>query len=390
MKALLAAAMVVMSVAAAATQTATPPALPPVKILIAAEAGGPDAAAGRQVMDGVRLAFARAGNRAGHRDIVTVPFDLNRPLAETIAQLPQAVRQEQAQFVVGRLGQPGLLPMLKALDDGGVISFAPGWGSAELAGKRCLPRVFSTGAQDDQGIDTLAKFADEAGYRRIVLVSSAQGEAMAKVLKRSFKGEILREVTLKDGAADYAQEVAGLVSDKPGAVLLMTPAATATPFLAQMRAGEGLADVPVLTQAAAEESRLEELGAVAAGLLSAGVWAQGLDGPENLAFISAFEAAYGYLPSAMAMQAFDAGQLILSALSQGEGKASVAALADRIKLAEIKSPRGAFTFANNNFPVQDFHVKRVERRADGSLVSQPVKKVFVQFGDDYAAECPLK
>jgi branched-chain amino acid transport system substrate-binding protein len=390
MRALLAAAMVVLSVAAAATQTAAPPALPPVKIVIAAEAGGPDAAAGRQVIDGLMLALAPGGTRPGGREIVTIPFDLNRPLAEVQAQLPALIKQEQAQFVVGRLAMPGFAAQLKSLSESGVITLIPGWGSAELAGKRCLANVFSTGAQEDQGIDTLAKFADEAGYRRIVLVTSPQGEGAAKVFKRQFKGELLREVMLKDGAADDTQEVAGLVSDKPGAVLLLTPAATAERFLPQMRGGAGLEDVPVLTQAAAEESALTALGPAAKGVLSAGVWAQGLEGPDHAAFISAFGAAYGSLPSALAMQAHDAGQLILSAVGQSGGKGGAGAFGERIKLADIKSPRGAFTFANNNFPVQDFYVKRVESRADGGFISQPVKKVFVQFGDDYAAECPLK
>lgn len=386
--ALLLAAMIGVGAAGVAAQAPVP--APVLRILVAAESTGPRADAGRQVADGVRLAIQQSDGRLGGHETVVTFFDLGRPGEEAQAALPALVRQVQAGFVIGRLPQAGLAAQTKALSDAGTIVLVPGWGPADLAGKRCLANVFVTGAQEDQGIDTLAKFADEAGYKRLVLVTSAAGAAQARALKKSLKGEILREVVLDDKAADFSREVAGIVSDKPGAILLLAPAETAAQLLVPLRAAEGMADVPVLTPAAEEESALVALGPAAGGLLTAGNWAQGLDTPETVAFVAAFDAAFGYAPSSLALHAYDAARLIASAAPALEGKGGVVAVHDKIRLADIRSPRGAFTFANNNFPVQDFYVKRIEPRSGGGFISQPVKKVFVQFGDDYAAECPLK
>ena len=67
-------------------------------------------------------------------------------------------------------------------------------------------------------------------------------------------------------------------------------------------------------------------------------------------------------------------------------KEKVAAL----KKADFKSVRGAFKFNSNGFPVQDFYLVKVAKRADGKFQTEIVQKIFSNYADSHAADCPLK
>ena len=120
-------------------------------------------------------------------------------------------------------------------------------------------------------------------------------------------------------------------------------------------------------------------------------WAPNMDNPQNKAFVTAYEAAYGSVPGSYAMQAYDAGQLIDSALkSTGGNTADKDALRAALKKADFKSLRGSFKFNTNGFPIQDFYVVKAAKRADGKYQTEIAEKVFADYGDGYAKECPLK
>jgi branched-chain amino acid transport system substrate-binding protein len=52
--------------------------------------------------------------------------------------------------------------------------------------------------------------------------------------------------------------------------------------------------------------------------------------------------------------------------------------------------RGPFKFNSNGFPVQDFYLVKVAKRADGKFETQIVQKIFTSQGDGYAKDCELK
>jgi branched-chain amino acid transport system substrate-binding protein len=83
--------------------------------------------------------------------------------------------------------------------------------------------------------------------------------------------------------------------------------------------------------------------------------------------------------------------LIESALKEVKGN-----LADKDKMraalreADFKSVRGNFKFNRNHYPVQDFYLVKVAKRPDGKFQTEIVKKVFANYEDHYAQNCPMK
>ena len=52
--------------------------------------------------------------------------------------------------------------------------------------------------------------------------------------------------------------------------------------------------------------------------------------------------------------------------------------------------RGAFKFNKNGFPIQDYYLVKVAKRADGKFETQIDSKVFTAQADPFAGECELK
>jgi branched-chain amino acid transport system substrate-binding protein len=91
------------------------------------------------------------------------------------------------------------------------------------------------------------------------------------------------------------------------------------------------------------------------------------------------------------MQAYDAALLIDSALKATGGKtADRDAVRAALKKANFTSLRGKFKFGTNNYPVQDFYLVKVAKRADGKFQTEIADRVFADYVDVYAADCPMK
>ncbi len=97
------------------------------------------------------------------------------------------------------------------------------------------------------------------------------------------------------------------------------------------------------------------------------------------------------MPATYAFQAYDAAMLIDSAVAAVKGDlANKDALRAALKKADFKSLRGGFKFNTNHYPIQDFYLVKVAKRPDGKFETEIVKKVFANYGDAYAKDCPMK
>jgi len=97
------------------------------------------------------------------------------------------------------------------------------------------------------------------------------------------------------------------------------------------------------------------------------------------------------VPATYAFQAYDAALLIDSAVrAVGGNVGNKDALRAAMMKADFKSLRGGFKFNTNHYPIQDFYLVKVAKRADGKFETQIVKKVFENYADTHAKDCPMK
>jgi branched-chain amino acid transport system substrate-binding protein len=362
------------------------------KIGIMAVLSGPQAVLGGQLRDGFMLGIKHAGGKLGGlATTVTVQDDELKPDV-AVGKAKQLIERDKVDFVVGPIFSNILMAIHKPITEASVFLISPNAGPSPLAGKGCSPFFFSTSYQNDQPPEVLGKYAQDKGYKKAFLLAPnyQAGKDMIGGFKKHFKGEIADEVYTPLGQLDFSAELAKIAAAKPDAFFVFMPGGMGVNLVKQYRQA-GLDSIPFLSVFTVDESTLPAQQDAAVGFFSGMTWAPNTDTPQNKKFVADFEKEYGYVPGSYAMQAYDAAALIDSAVKAVGGKLdNKDALRAAIKKADFKSVRGAFKFNSNGFPVQDFYLVKVAKRADGKFETQIVQKIFEAQGDGYAKDCELK
>jgi branched-chain amino acid transport system substrate-binding protein len=363
------------------------------KIGIITTLSGPPAVLGGQLRNGFQLAVKTLGGKLGGREAEIIVSDDELKPDVAVAKVKAFVERDKVDFVVGPIFSNMLLAIMKPVTDSGTILVSPNAGTSNFAGKECNANFFVTSYQNDQVHEVLGKYAQDSGIKRVFIMAPnyQAGKDSLTGFKHDFKGEIVDEVYVPLGQLDYQAELTRIAAAKPDAIFVFLPGGMGVNFVKQFRQA-GLADtVKFLSAFTVDESTLPAQQDAALGFFGGANWAPNLDNPQNKAFVAAYEKEYNAVPATYAFQAYDAAVLIDSAVTAVKGNlADKDALRAALKKADFKSLRGGFKFNNNHYPIQDFYLVKVAKRADGKYETEIAQKVFSSYGDSYAKDCPMK
>ena len=365
----------------------------PLTIGVLVTLSGPGAVLGQHARDGFALALKQRGGKLGGREVNLVVVDDELKPDVAVARAKRLVEQDHAEFVVGPIFSNVLAAIFRPVTGAETILISPNAGASTFAGKGCSNNFFVTSYENNQVHEVLGQVAQERGYKRAFLMApnyQAGRDAIAG-FKTHFKGEVLDEAFVPLNQLDFQADLARIAAAKPDVVFAFMPGGLGVNLVKQFRQS-GLADtIPFLSAFTVDESTLPAQQDAAVGLYGGMTWAPNTDTPANKAFEPAFEAAYGYVPASYAMQAFDAAQLIDSALKKTGGDTEdKAKLRTALHAADFESPRGSFKFNTNGYPIQDFYLVQVAKRTDGKFETEIRQRVFKDYADRFAKECPLK
>jgi branched-chain amino acid transport system substrate-binding protein len=348
---------------------------------------------GQQQRNGFELAVKMLGGKLGGREAEIVVADDELKPDVAVAKVKALVDRDKVAFVVGPIFSNILAAIVKPVTDANVFLISPNAGTSSFAGKDCNPNLFVTSYQNDQVHEVLGQYAQESGMKKVIIIvpNYQAGKDAAAGFKHKFGGEILDEIYVPLGQLDYSAELTRIAAANPDAIFAFTPGGMGVNFVKQFRQA-GLADkIPFLSAFTVDESTLPAQQDAALGMFAGSDWAPNLDNPQNNAFVAAYVKEYNAIPATYAFQAYDAAMLIDSALhATKDSPADAEALRAALKRADFKSLRGAFKFNNNHYPIQDFYLTKVGKRPDGRYQTEIVKKVFTNYGDSYAKDCPMK
>lgn len=363
------------------------------KIGLISTLSGPPAVIGQQQRNGFNLGIKQLGGMLGGREVEVIVADDELKPDLAINKVRTMIERDKVDFLVGPVFSNILQAILKPVVDRDAILISANAGPSSYAGKECSPNLFVTSYQNDQVHEVLGKHAQDSGLKRLFLIApnyQAGKDAMAG-FKRDFKGEVVDEVFVPLGQLDYSAELTKIANAKPDAIFVFLPGGMGVNFVKQFRQA-GLANtVTFLSAFTVDEGTLPAQQDAAIGFFGGANWAPNLDNPENKQFVAAYEREFGAVPATYAFQLYDTVMLIESALKEVKGN-----LADKDKVraalrkADFKSVRGNFKFNRNHYPIQDFYLVKVAKRPDGKYQTEIVKKVFADYQDHYAPECPLK
>ncbi len=353
---------------------------------------GPPAALGEQAVDGFRLALDALGGELGGVPAELLVEDIELKPDVALTKATALIERDEVDVVVGTIFSNMLAAVFKPVTESGTILISPNAGPSIFAGANCHPNFFAVSYQNDQNHEVLGRYAQDQGFENVFLLAPnyQAGKDSLAGFQRHYAGTVVDEVYVPLGHQDFSAELARIAAASPDALFTFMPGGMGVRLVRQFRQA-GLADRMVFLSAfTVDETTLPAQGADALGFFGGGAWAPDFDNDQSRAFVSAFEAAYDYVPGVYAAFGYDTAMLLDSALrATGGSAADTAALQAAIKAAEFTSLRGDFRFGNNNFPVQDFYLLQVAERADGKFQTTIVETVFEDHVDAYHSECPL-
>jgi branched-chain amino acid transport system substrate-binding protein len=363
------------------------------KIGVIATLSGPPAVLGQQLRNGFNLAVKTLGGKLGGREAEVIVADDELKPDVAVTKVKALVDRDKVEFVVGPIFSNILGAIMKPVTEGGAILISPNAGTSNFAGKDCNPNFFVTSYQNDQVFGVSGKHAQDTGIKKVFLIApnyQAGKDALAG-FKAFFKGEIADEVYVPLNQLDFSAELSKIAAAKPDAIYVFLPGGMGVNFVKQFRQA-GLADgVTFLSSFTVDESTLPAQQDAALGFFGGSNWAPDLDTPQNKEFVAAYEKEFNAVPATYAFQAYDAALLIDSAVrAVGGNVGNKDALRAAMMKADFKSLRGGFKFNTNHYPIQDFYLVKVAKRADGKYETQIVKKVFENYADTHAKDCAMK
>jgi branched-chain amino acid transport system substrate-binding protein len=363
------------------------------KIGIIATLSGPPAVLGQQLRNGFNLAVKDLNGKLGGRDVEVIVVDDELKPDLAVNKVKTLVDRDKVDFVVGPIFSNILAAIMKPVTEGGAILISPNAGTSNFAGKDCNPNFFVTSYQNDQVFAVSGKHAQDTGIKKVFLMApnyQAGKDALAG-FKNFFKGDIADEVYVPLNQLDFSAELAKIAAAKSDAIYVFLPGGMGVNFVKQFRQAGLANDVTFLSAFTVDESTLPAQQDAALGFFGGANWAPDLDNPQNKRFVAGYEKEFGAVPATYAFQAYDAALLIDSAVRQVQGNiANREVLRAAMMKAEFSSLRGGFKFNTNHYPIQDFYLVKVAKRADGKFETQIVKKVFENYADPHAKDCAMK
>jgi|TARA_B110000971_G_scaffold147943_1_gene151193 branched-chain amino acid transport system substrate-binding protein len=353
---------------------------------------GPPAALGQQIVDGFQLALDEKGGMLGGQKVELIVEDDELKPDVALLKATSLIKRDEVDFVVGTVFSNMLQAIFKPIVQSETFLISPNAGPSTFAGKNCNPFFFVSSYQNNQNAEVSGMIANEEGFQNVFTMAPnyQAGRDTLEGFKQTFAGNVTAEVLTPLGHQDFSAELARISTSGSDAIFAFMPGGMGVRLVKQF-ANAGLSDsMKFMSVFTTDETTLPGQKDAAVGFLAAGTWAPDMPNDANLAFAKAFEAKYGYIPGSYAMQAYDTANLIDSAVAKTGGDLSDKnAVRAALKEADFTSLRGDFSFNNNHYPVQSFHMLNVVKRDDGKFQTSFVRTIKADYADSFHQDCKM-
>jgi branched-chain amino acid transport system substrate-binding protein len=372
--------------------TLTAEAQSPVRIGFVTTLSGPAAYIGQDIRDGFQLAIEVEGGKLGGFPVeVSVNDDLLKP-GQAKQIMDRLLKNEGVKLFTGIVFSNVAAAVVPDVLDAGGLYVSANAAPSVFAGKNCHANYFVVPWQNDSLHESAGQAATEIGYKKaFVLAPNYQGGKDAiDGFKRYFKGEVVGELYTRLDQTDYAAEMAQVRAAKPDVVFQFHPGGNGIAFLRQYQQAGLLGSIPMVLSVAMDQVVLKAVGDAALGVYVTAHWNADLENEANKTFMNVWSKKYGRTPTWYASQGYDTALAIAATLKTTGGRIDDAGAFRKAMLkADFQSTRGKFKFNNNQHPVQDWYLIKIEKDDRGQPFMKTQRKVFTDHADAYAGQCNL-
>src|SRR5471032_992019 len=385
-------------VASAALMLAAGPAMAQqktIKIGFVSTFSGPTAVIGNDMRNAFELALDHLGRKMGGLPVEVVYEDDGQKPDIGRQKTEKLLQSDKVDFISGYIWSNVYLDSVKPAVDNKTFLISANAGPSQVAGELCSPYVFSTSWQNDQTPQAVGEYMNQKGIKKVFLIGPnyAAGKDMLAGAKSTFKGEIKgEEYTVWPSQLDFSAELSKARASGAESIFVFYPGAAGVQFLNQYVQAGLKAQMPLYTAFTIDELSLPLQKENALGVPGAQEWVNDLPNEQNKTFVADYRKKYnGLRPSYYGAQAYDAAQLINSAVVAVKGDMSKKdAMKAEMEKADFKSLRGPYKYGNNHIPIQNFYLQDVVKDADGALSLKTVSTIVKDNQDRFHDKCPMK
>lgn len=324
---------------------------------------------GIDMRDGFLLYLDQHGNKLGGMDVKLIIEDEQGKGDVAVTKAKKLVLQDKVHILIGGvLASTGyaLAPVSTELK----TMYIPSIPAADDLTQRQLknfPYLIRTSWSSSQPNHPLGQWACDQGYKKIVTIAAdyAFGYETVGGFQKAFEdcgGKIIQKIWPPLGAKDFGPFIPTIKADADAVFSLMVGPMPAQ-FIKQMR-GAGFKKPIIGGGTSYDEFVLPFMGDEAVGDVSALHYSAALQTPENEAFVKAYRAKFGKVPSYYSENNYTTAMWLDEALKKAGGKwpgpEELIKIMVGIKLD--KTPRGPVSFDDMRNPVQNIYIKKVEKK----------------------------
>lgn len=331
------------------------------------------AALGKEIDDGFVFALEEAGVAADYA-IVREDTEVKPPVG--VAKARKLVLQDEVDVIVGIVSSGVLGAVRDFVHEAGVPLIVANAGNDDATGERCSKYITRVSFSNGQINRPMGTWMAGQGIKRVYTLAPdyAAGRQMIEAFTKSFTeagGEVVgSEFTPFQKTQDFGPYLTNAKAASPDAIFVFYAGGEAISFVKQYDSFGIKKDIPLYGSGfLTSPLYVKAEGPAAVGIITSLHYVPTLETPENKAFVAAFQAKFGRVPSEYAVQGYDAGRLLAEAVKAGgTDRASLAAALPKVRYS---GPRGPLAIdpATNNV-IQNIYI--YETVADGDALTQKV------------------
>ena len=324
---------------------------------------------GIDMRDGFLLYLDQHGNKLGGMDVKLIIEDEQGKGDVAVTKAKKLVLQDKVHMLIGGvLASTGyaLAPVSTELK----TMYIPSIPAADDLTQRQLknfPYLIRTSWSSSQPNHPLGQWACDQGYKKIVTIAAdyAFGYETVGGFQKAFEdcgGKIIQKIWPPFGAKDFGPFIPTIKADTDAVFSLMVGPMPAQ-FIKQMR-GAGFKKPIIGGGTSYDEFVLPFMGDEAVGDVSALHYSAALQTPENEAFVKAYRAKFGKVPSYYSENNYTTAMWLDEALKKTGGKwpGAEELIKIMVGIKLDKTPRGPVSFDDMRNPVQNIYIKKVEKK----------------------------
>lgn len=328
------------------------------------------AALGQDIDDAFALGLETFGIDSGATfEIVREDDEVKPPVG--LAKTKKLILQDEVDVMVGVVSSGVLGAIRDTVDGAGVPLIVANAGNDEATGEACSPFITRISFSNQQVNRPMGKWMVDQGVKKVFTIAPdyAAGRQMIDAFTTAFTaagGEVVgQEWPAFQKTQDFGPYLANAKASGADAVYVFFAGGEAISFVKQYDSFGMKAELPLygsgfLTSALYVEAQ----GPAAQGVITALHYVPTLDNPENAAFVAAFTAKTGRIPSEYAVHGYDSARALVEAVKAGATDRET--LAAALPKVSFTGPRGELRIdpATNNI-VQPIHVYETIAGPDG-------------------------